>query len=431
MGAGPQWTEEALKEHAANNPPDLEWLGKPGRHQFRWRTLKGRWITAKRRVKNHDSFLKALRKDAPLDIYVSTSEWLDPIDLPRLSDKERPSPILLDHLVVFDIDMEPFSKQRLEAARNAAVNLVDWIDKNEEKLHFSHATFSGSKGFHLFYRDEDREKFSIGNPKEREELVKAERKDLLQRVIRAGHPVDPLVTADTRRIIRLPGTIHGGTGWICTRIEMEKLRTPLKEWIDSIPRHNLSIRMPRWGISIPKIKFKSRKKEVKKVETVSSIHLEISTQVPGTADRNSIMARIRCSPDKIAFIIEKLVDSMEKTDIGPCAIWTDSESAFLLIPRAIPRSAIPKLAKKIGINRLGYSIKKRGHSWVRMTPENSELMDSSLLPRGIFCQEAGERCKHPWSTAHLLLSEQMGLPFAVKGELAGTPQVSARIVQIR
>ena len=127
---GPPWTWNALRQFIEKNPPDLDWLQKPGRHQFRWRTLKGRWITAKRRIKNHDSLLKALRKDAPLDIYISTSEWLDPIDLPRLNEKDRPSPILLDHLIVFDIDMEPFSQRKLEDARKAAINLIKWIRNN-------------------------------------------------------------------------------------------------------------------------------------------------------------------------------------------------------------------------------------------------------------------------------------------------------------
>lgn len=434
MVGGPNWTEQALKEYARNNSPDLDWLKKPGRHQFRWRTLKGRWITSKRRIKDHNSLLKALRNDAPLDIYVSTSEWLNPIDLPRLSDNEKPHPILLDHLIVFDIDMEPFSKRKLEMARKSAIQLIDWIEENESGIHFSHATFSGSKGFHIFYRDEDIGKFSIGNPKEREAIVKKERKNLLERVIQAGHPVDPLVTADTRRIIRVPGTIHGGTGWICTRIDINTLRKPLNIWINSIPRHKLSNRIPRWGFSLGQRKKSNRKKKKGahlKQNNPSSIHLEVSTQVPGTKDRNSIMIRIKGSSGKITERIEKFVDMMDRSNIGPCAIWTDEEGALLLIPRAFPSNAIRKISKEIGMNGLGYSIKKKGHAWIRITPSNSELLSGELIPRGIFAHDSGKRCKHPWSTAHLLFSEQMGISFAVDHEVAGTPQISSRIVRIR
>ena len=80
--------------------------------------------------------------------------------------------------------------------------------------------------------------------------------ELLKEVIEAGYPVDPLVTADTRRIIRLPGTIHGGTGWICTKVKIEDLEKPLKQWVHSIPKHDLAIRMPRWNLRFPKLNSK-------------------------------------------------------------------------------------------------------------------------------------------------------------------------------
>ena len=51
---------------------------------------------------------------------------------------------------------------------------------------------------------------------------------LLQRVLDAGFDVDKTVTADTRRIIRLPSSLHGKTGWVCTIIDRETLAKPQK-----------------------------------------------------------------------------------------------------------------------------------------------------------------------------------------------------------
>jgi len=68
----------------------------------------------------------------PTDVYVSTSSWLDPVNLPRLKDTSRPTPILLDHMVVFDIDMRPFCISRLERARKAALSLRNWLLENTE-----------------------------------------------------------------------------------------------------------------------------------------------------------------------------------------------------------------------------------------------------------------------------------------------------------
>ena len=113
----PRWTESSLSEHYDSpNPICLDWLEKPSRHQFRWRTLSGPWVTARRRIASKNHLVKEFQGSMPTDVYVSTSSWLDPVNLPRLRDKRRPSPILLDHLVVFDIDMRPFCKRKLEAA---------------------------------------------------------------------------------------------------------------------------------------------------------------------------------------------------------------------------------------------------------------------------------------------------------------------------
>ena len=90
--------------------------------------------------------------------------------MPRLRDKERPHPILLDHLIVFDIDVAPLSLKNLEKARSTALELHNYLTK-DESIEFLSCSFSGSKGFHLFYLDMDRDKFAIEDPKEREETV--------------------------------------------------------------------------------------------------------------------------------------------------------------------------------------------------------------------------------------------------------------------
>ena len=213
---------EELLAHYNQNAIDVDWLPNPNQHSYRWRTVEGKWLTARRRVRNHQTLMKAIGKDVVSDLYVSTSRWLDPIDLPRLRDKERPHPILLDHLIVFDIDVAPLSLKNLEKAQRIAIELHNYL-QSDLTIEFLSASFSGSKGFHLFYLDLEREKFAIEDPKQREEGVRDHRKQLLTRVIEEGFEVDPRVTADTRRIIRLPGSIHGTTGYQCTAVSLEQI----------------------------------------------------------------------------------------------------------------------------------------------------------------------------------------------------------------
>lgn len=255
---------EVLHEHYKNAEPlNLTWLSKPSRHQFRWRCTENRWHTSKRQIRSGDVLTKTTQRNTPRDMYVSTSAWLNPVDLPKIKDTKSPHPILLDHLIVFDIDIPPFSRANMEKARKAAVELLDWVEKMHE-FERVHLVFSGSKGFHLIFREKDRSLFGIEDPRKREQAVRNARKSLLEEVIAAGHPVDKGITADTRRIIRLPGSIHGSTGWKCTIIDEDVLRTPFKKWMKTLPRHPNSIPMPRWGKTPSKKKKISKPKEKKK-----------------------------------------------------------------------------------------------------------------------------------------------------------------------
>ena len=112
-----EFDENSLIDYYSKNVIDFSWIDKPSQHQFRWRCLDGSWNTSKRRIRNHETFVKAIKSDNPTDIYFSTSAWLNPIDLPRKNDSEKPRPVMSDHLIVFDIDVEPFSQKNIEKAK--------------------------------------------------------------------------------------------------------------------------------------------------------------------------------------------------------------------------------------------------------------------------------------------------------------------------
>ena len=106
---------EDMRQWYADNPVDLGWLEKPSRHQFRWRLHNNRWVTANRQFSTPEAVQSVLTAHGPRDVYIGTSAWLTPLDLPKRSDEEAPHPVLLDHLVVFDIDERPFCYRRLGA----------------------------------------------------------------------------------------------------------------------------------------------------------------------------------------------------------------------------------------------------------------------------------------------------------------------------
>ena len=208
---------------------DLAWLDHPSRHHVRWRQTGGRWVMAKRRFSGGEALARHLSNSPPADLYVSTSAWLDPVNLPGLRDETRPPPVLLDHLVVFDLDLGPFSMKRLETVRKRTSDLITWLDEHTN-LVLLHVTFSGGKGFHVVLGTLTERRFEVAEPRERE-AVREHRQALLERVMAAGHAVDPTVTADTRRIIRVPGSLHGRTRWACTVLEEGLIHQPLRRWV--------------------------------------------------------------------------------------------------------------------------------------------------------------------------------------------------------
>ena len=433
MADSPEWTEEALSGHYADGTGiDLGWLDKPSRHQFRWRSLKGPWITARRRISSGKALTGVFEGKMPTDVYVSTSSWLDPVNLPRLKDTGRPTPILLGHMVVFDIDMRPFCISRLEKARKAALRLRNWLLENTD-LEIQHVSFSGSKGFHLVAHDPDRSLFAEPDPAKREDAVRKQRKSLLDSVIEAGHPVDPVVTADTRRIIRLPGTVHGSTGWECTILEEGWLECPVAEWVNSIPRHPMAVRLPaRPPISLPRLSLPGRRKKRPRKQADHGpeyASLEVSSHVAGTKDRSAVVTWLPSKWGGVTESIEKAQVAFDAMDIGPVAYLHDGERGLAIVPRAIPRDFLMARLPRAGLHQLSHEIRRFDHSWVRVTGKmDDDGWEGELEPITVLGYETSERCLHPWSAPHLELCKRLGLPIRQgEGDVAGNSEASIRV----
>ena len=449
------WDKERVLKWYRDNPIDLSWLGKPTRHHFRWRATSGRWISSKRRISKGKNLLKLFERWPPADIYVGSSSWLDPIDLPKLRDRKKPHPILLDHLVVFDIDIRPFCQNKIEFARKAAITLHEWIIENTEFVPI-HCLYSGSKGFHLVYRDPERDLFAIEDPREREFAVRDSRKELVDKVLAAGHPIDPVVTADTRRIIRLPGTIHGKTGWISSIIPFDKMKVPFRKWMNEIPKHEDAIKMPRfanppstWPRTILKVSKRMKKRifqkkkvikpKVKKIAkpAIPGLELQASTHVIGTVDRNAILWWLPLSWGEPEEAVNKFNNVAQQLSLGPVLYWQSGEKTLAMIPRAIPQNFLAKNLPQFGLGKLAYHIDIQGHSWIPITPRLLETGEWSpdIVPMGQSGPSSLPPCKFPWSKPHSKLAENMGQPLiefwnSVESNKSGSDDVKIRLAEM-
>tara|TARA_B100000287_G_scaffold166876_2_gene157422 strand:+ start:467 stop:1795 length:1329 start_codon:yes stop_codon:yes gene_type:complete len=438
------FSQTELNQWYDSNKPDLEWIQKPSRHQFRWKTIEGKWITNNRSISNSNTFNKIFKQKAPADLYIGTSSWLNPINLPRIKQTDLPAPILIEHHVVFDIDLRPFCYRRLEKARKITNSLLEWLDKNEN-LELIYISYSGSKGFHLVLKDKDRTLFRIEDPRERENKIRQNRKELLQRVLNAGFPVDKTVTADTRRIIRLPGSLHGTSGWICTRISRNKLATPLKKWIKELPRHPKAKKMQYWPIKIYespllflgfilKLFRKNKPTKIKKIkkiyegenETITS--LQVSSHVIGTKDRSAIILWLpKHWKKKQKNIFE---NTLKENNWLPAHLWKSNERELIIVPRAIPKQQLIKIFSKIGLNKIASQINKLGHYWTDISPRNFSIqgMEEEMEYFGKLNINTNQNTL-PWSLTHIEVLKRLGVIITLdNSETSGRPEPSLRIV---
>ena len=420
-----------FNQYYQNHEVDLSWLTKPSQHGFRWRCSNGSWRKSKRRVSSVDSFRKAIAKDNPSDIYFSTSSWLEPIDLPNLNDETKPHPILLNHLIVFDIDFAPLSLDNLEQARLTTLNLRKWIQKNYDYELMS-ISFSGSKGFHLFYNDPDRSLFSLENAKEREFAVKQERMKLLEQVLLAGFKVDPRITADTRRIIRLPGSIHGKTGLLCHRINAEKLETNIESWINDVPSFFGNIDIPKVAIGKPKKVNQDSKKVTKKIQeniVEQTYMIEVSNHLPSTKDRTSLIFWTPYLWGIEEECLERLEDLVRSENLADSYIFSDGQRILFICPEAFTRAKIVKLLDKIGMEKLSKTLATRKHYWVRISGIMNEDGKWYNEPRFVSMIK-GNNSKQNYSKAHLTLLSKLGLDIDISQyeQFAGNTEPSIRMV---
>ncbi|MCX5704440.1 MAG: hypothetical protein NT066_08155, partial [Candidatus Omnitrophica bacterium] len=185
----------------------------------------GSFYKVKCKIRDSFGLREFLVDNAPLDVYYSTACWLNPHLIASRLNKDILTNIFISCDLSFDIDVSPQIKN-LEEARYQAINLNDFLVSKGFKVRYS--AFSGSKGFHVVCDDPWRLGVSEEDPLKREMNAIAERKKIVQEVKEKGIRFDAKVTMDTRRIIRVPGTINSKTGLVCTVLDRDELESDLE-----------------------------------------------------------------------------------------------------------------------------------------------------------------------------------------------------------
>ena len=181
---------------------------------IRLRSMTGIWKGLRRDIVNAATFRRVLIHwlEPPRDLYTTVLRFLFPKELRHQADGVP----CLGGPLVFDFDsISKYtlpSQVELERTKREILLLKDWLHATYGYRNFLFV-FSGHRGFHLYVND-----FNVANHVERVNLRhrEAQEKRIRTRIaytaFRDGFPIDVAITGDTRRIIRIPNSLHGRTG---------------------------------------------------------------------------------------------------------------------------------------------------------------------------------------------------------------------------
>ncbi len=216
--------KEPLKYYYQSNLVDLKPIPNVKFRHFRLRLLDGTFHKIKHKIHNSEDLRESLTDYIPLDVYYSTATWLNPHLIASRLDKDILKNIFIACDLSFDIDISNKIKT-LADAKMQALMLIDFLESKGFKVRYS--AFSGSKGFHIVC-DEPWASENELDPLKRELKSIEDRKKIVKEASSEKILFDEKVTVDTRRIIRLPGTINSKTGFVCTILKKKELESDIE-----------------------------------------------------------------------------------------------------------------------------------------------------------------------------------------------------------
>lgn len=242
----PLLTPEIIRSYYESATVDLSVVSKINFRHFRFRLADGLFYKVPRKIRVWSDLKKQFLKKLPFDVYYSVACWLNPHKLGSRTQGKILENIFISSDLVFDIDVNGEEIQNLEQARKQAIGLKNLLISKDFDVRY--LAFSGSKGFHVVSNNPwDNEK-GFEDPTKREKDAIEKRKQIVKEARAEGLFFDEKVTIDTRRIIRLPGTIHSKTGLACTVLNDSQARLDMDKIFKLATVNNIiAPRIPRVG----------------------------------------------------------------------------------------------------------------------------------------------------------------------------------------
>jgi DNA primase catalytic subunit len=354
--------KESLRQYYETQLIDLTPIPDLRFRHFRLRLLDETFHKVKRKINSSKELQKYLIDYVPLDVYYSTAKWLNPHLIASRLDKDILKNIYLGCDLSFDIDVS-HKLNSLEDARRESLKLHDLISGKGFKMRY--AAFSGSKGFHLVYED-PWTGFEEPDPHRRELKAIEERKKLVSEASELGLLFDEKVTVDTRRIIRVPGTINSKTGLVCKILTLGELDSDIEDILKlAVTKTIPTPRIPNGEMTAPsanKIPGALGRLGVRPKPTVT-YSLFFTNNIPKTRLKVPIIEFDGWMGRRKVFDI--LEEAQQRYHLGTLYIFKDSEKYWAMSLKALPRRRVEKILGFAGSRNLNQS-RKYGCTYTRI-----------------------------------------------------------------
>ncbi len=407
-----------LNEFYNSNNFSLEKITDTQWRQFRFFLPNSRFFKVPDTIRDSRVLKSWVLKKQPLDIYYSVARFLSPQTVGPASEKISDN-LFLGADLAFDIDKQPFRVRNIEKARIQTLNLIGFLQ--EQKIPVKYIAFSGSKGFHVLCED----KFDYGEctPLQREKKAKQLRKTLCEQILAKGIEIDSKVTVDTRRIIRLPGTINSKTGLECRLLSLEELFLPARQIINNSQKVSISactIRKEMTGNFQFARKIRGPEPTASKVLPQFVYCSFLSSKVSGTKLHVPIIVFNSKNLQKAADCIQLLQQEYGLDDF----FLFKGKELFAIGLNALQPERINKILKK-AYSKNRHFFKKFVPAFVQISPTIGEKLNQvQKAPEFLKTIQSANIAKKPVSSGHIKFLSDCQINFKESGFAVGKKEYS-------
>ncbi len=428
----PLLTPEIIRAYYESATVDLSVLSKVNFRHFRFRLADGFFYKIPRKIRVWKDLKKQLLDELPLDVYYSSACWLNPHKLGGRTEQKILENIMISCDLVFDIDVNGETIKNLEQARKQTISLKNFlVSKN---ITVRYLAFSGSKGFHVVCNDPWNEQMGFEDPIEREKSAIEKRKQIVKEAKAQGLVFDEKVTIDTRRIIRLPGTINSKTGLICTVLSESQIELGIEKIFKLVvgsttitPRIPFSIgEMTKDFVPAKSLRAKGGRLGVRPtLKNDQYFSTFMTNNIPKTQLKIPILEFGKWK--SIGQVYRIIVRVQKKYGIGDVFLFEDEDKYIALSLKAISRRRLEKIlfnADSLNLN----ACKKYGCTYLRVG--SSIGLDGSVVhPAPLFLKILESDLSGQVSRPHLEFLVSMGVKVrSTEHQLCGPDKDTLEII---